>query len=106
MLPLQSVWAAAAAYCTHESGVLKHFGHHEHEHWGGSTSDLAAADPTVPLVDDNDCEFCHLACAQPVSSTVQDVVVISVHDAAPAYRVYYDSYLPPGLERPDRSLAA
>ncbi|MGD9944269.1 MAG: hypothetical protein AB7S98_13635 [Burkholderiaceae bacterium] len=32
VLPLQASWAAAAAYCAHESGAAaRHLGHHEHE---------------------------------------------------------------------------
>ncbi|MDE2413313.1 MAG: hypothetical protein KGM60_00965 [Comamonadaceae bacterium] len=54
-LPLQSVWAAAAGYCSHEaSPAAVHFGHHQHldhdEHGAGQASKVGA---------DMDCHTCH-----------------------------------------------
>jgi hypothetical protein len=61
LLPLQSVWASAARYCSHEgsheTAAPQHLGHHEHEH---------AAPAAASLPDgagaDLDCAVCHLAC--------------------------------------------
>jgi hypothetical protein len=78
LLPLQSVWASAAAYCQHESSAARssHFGHHEHEH-------RVSADKRTDgsLVPDQDCTICHLI-ACPSVLPVAPVV------AAPAARPY------------------
>lgn len=71
-LPLQSIWAAASPYCSHEAAPeAAHFGHHVHEHDHAVAHD-AMADasspqdgPTVtPLPTDSagtdmDCHVCH-----------------------------------------------
>jgi hypothetical protein len=58
-LPLQSVWAATSAYCTHEADAATgHVGHHSHQHGGvkidGETDQESPAGKTV----DNDCGLC------------------------------------------------
>ncbi|MRD47528.1 hypothetical protein GHT07_09580 [Caenimonas koreensis DSM 17982] len=66
LLPLQFAWGAAARYCGHESApTAQHFGHHAHVHHG--TTDSTKATPA--LADDADCDYCHLGCAQPLSSS-------------------------------------
>lgn len=68
LLPLQSVWAEAAAYCRHERGAAnglsmlsaeRHWGHHEHQH--GSAAPAADADDASALLAgaDVDCNVCH-----------------------------------------------
>ncbi|MCO4095188.1 MAG: hypothetical protein HEQ37_17905 [Acidovorax sp.] len=70
LLPLQSVWAEAAAYCQHESqlagATTSHWGHHEHDHGDAplaSGDDASSAWAGV----DVDCNVCHAggACAVP-----------------------------------------
>lgn len=57
LLPLQSVWAGAAAYCRHESAMTtQHFGHHQHEHWVDEEIEV-----TKKPVFDLDCSTCHVA---------------------------------------------
>lgn len=69
-LPLQSIWAAASPYCSHEaSPEAVHFGHHEHEHDHAAVADApsdAVAEhdgPTPPSTTsagaDLDCHVCH-----------------------------------------------
>jgi hypothetical protein len=43
LLPLQSIWAAAANACQHECGSAgKRLGHHLHQHVGTATDDSTA----------------------------------------------------------------
>jgi len=56
LLPLQSTWAAAAAYCQHEAdAATKHFGHHDHKHHQGSSDKTDAPSFAADL----DCAVCH-----------------------------------------------
>lgn len=60
LLPLQFTWAAAAAYCQHETGdAAKHFGHHDHKHHQDSTD--TSNGPSFGI--DSDCAACHAGCA-------------------------------------------
>ncbi len=60
LLGAQSVYAAAARYCEHESdaGSANHVGHHSHEHERAAGEDPASSN-AVHL----DCAFCQLAFA-------------------------------------------
>ena len=63
-MPLQSIWAAAASYCGHESAASTHFGHHQHlahDHVAQTTDDGkhdGAAGARGAGVD-MDCHVCH-----------------------------------------------
>lgn len=70
LLPLQSAWAAATAYCQHEQrpAATWHLGHHQHEHRGdgkaaGERYNQADADhgSDAKGLFDPDCGTCHLA---------------------------------------------
>lgn len=66
LLPLQSSWAAAAAYCGYEADQdAQHLGHHEHQcaghasaGQGGETTDQGESSGF-----DFDCGHCHCTCA-------------------------------------------
>jgi hypothetical protein len=73
LLPLQFSWAAVASYCGHEEQVgATHFGHHEHQHPAGSSSNAEPfAVPDAPEdapgdqplgATDPDCGHCHGYC--------------------------------------------
>ncbi|GAB3757914.1 hypothetical protein GCM10028796_02750 [Ramlibacter monticola] len=64
-LPMQLVWAGAAAYCHHESGG-EHFGHHEHVHKANQATLADVGD----LAQDNDCGTCHAAGLSPLAAAV------------------------------------
>lgn len=106
-LPLQFSWAVAATYCSHEpkGAAAGHFGHHEHQHHAGA--DLAK-DGKGKLADavDGDCEVCHLGACEPILVTLPSVADTLSGASRFDYGAAYDSYVPPGLERPDRFLAA
>ena len=65
MLAAQSVYAAAARYCEHESdaGSSSHVGHHGHEH-----EPALSDEPSSPHAVHLDCAFCQLAFAPSLSS--------------------------------------
>lgn len=99
LLPLQTVWAAAAPYCQHEATPTSfHPGHHTHDHvvdLPGEDTDNNAPAGTADI----DCQACHAFCgAMPVTALLLqgvDVPVIppvSISSALPA---------PPPLQ-PDR----
>lgn len=103
ILPLQFTWAAAAAYCPHESapGHGAHFGHHEHQNHGASQDHPDDGGKESPLLADADCPYCHLGSAQPLPI---DLPAMNVAVSAPQNAVSHplrDSFIPPGLERPD-----
>jgi hypothetical protein len=70
MLPLQFTWAAAAAYCQHETtSGAGHFGHHEHDHRAESGASMTKAEGKDSakgsgLSVDSDCGYCHLSVAK------------------------------------------
>ena len=104
ILPVQFGWAAVAGYCHHETGeAAKHFGHHEHQH--RAAQDGASKDSKAPtsLGADTDCGVCHLSAAQPVPSAETELAIVGTEAPRFAYVARYDSYIPSGPERPDRS---
>ena len=60
-LPLQSVWAVAASYCTHEAvPAVAHFGHHVHAHHEGHEGHADGAGASAAKAGaDMDCHACH-----------------------------------------------
>lgn len=61
IVPLQSVWAAASAYCTHEADAATgHFGHHSHQHGGVKVDAEPGQDSPAGMALDKDCGLCHL----------------------------------------------
>ncbi|TMS59770.1 cobalt-zinc-cadmium resistance protein [Imbroritus primus] len=69
LLPLQTVWAAAAPYCQHEKVPSTfHLGHHTHLHQvdlPGEDTDSNAPAGTADI----DCHACHAFCgAMPVTT--------------------------------------
>ena len=104
ILPVQFAWAAATGYCRHETGeARKHFGHHEHQH--RTAQDGVAKDSKAPssLGADSDCGVCQLSAAQVVPSTKAVIAITSAEPPRFAYGASYDSYIPSGPERPDRT---
>lgn len=99
LLPLQSIWAAAAPYCAHETTTqaATHFGHHEHQHVG------AAADSDAPGGYHADCDACHLGMSAPLPSPglrMAPPPCASLHaDPASGFR----SHVPSVPEPPDRT---
>ncbi len=109
ILPLQSVWAAAAVYCRHETGLAaKHLGHHDHEHMQARADGKAdQKSGTMPAPGaDTDCSICHLSTA-PSLASASGTTVASL-DAPPqfAYQRSDLSHIAPGPERPDRASLA
>lgn len=60
-LPLQSIWAAAASYCGHETApAAAHFGHHQHLGHGACTASGGHDGTSVRTGGvDMDCHVCH-----------------------------------------------
>ncbi|HEX5373532.1 MAG TPA: DUF2946 family protein [Aquabacterium sp.] len=62
LLPLQSIWAAAAPYCQHEASGSSHVGHHTHEHHQAAADDVGADTSSDALTMDHaDCHACQAA---------------------------------------------
>ena len=99
ILPLQTVWAAASAYCLHEQGLAtQHFGHHDHRHHAGPADGKDGTGKSV-LQPHPDCGFCHLNCpaapsASPVITVTQGAFVVVDPPCA------FLSVFPEGPERP------
>ncbi len=101
ILPLQFAWAGAAVYCQHEaSQSAQHFGHHVHvdqptdgdqaKSAGGAGADCSYHLPAAR------CGFDVLGLAEPA--------LAEVRNASPPPS--FTSFIPDGLERPDRQPAA
>lgn len=106
ILPLQSVWAATAGYCLHESKAASHMGHHAHKHPQAKAERGGEAKSTSPSGIDTDCATCHLGATPLLLGT--SVPPLLSRSAPPRF-VYFRanlSHIPPGPERPDRSLVA
>jgi hypothetical protein len=108
ILPLQSVWAAAASYCRHETGLAaKHYGHHDHQHRqtnaGGKSDQKPGTAPTLGV--DTDCSVCHLSTAPSLASN--GLISVASLDAPPQFAYHRSdlSHIPAGPERPDPLLA-
>lgn len=109
LLPVQWTWAAAAAYCAHETGVAaKHMGHHEHKHQDQADAGKPSPDSklTVPGGLDSDCHFCHLGSVQWLAPTLVAAPPMTTAPPRFEYIEPTSSHIPSGPERPDRSLAA
>jgi len=96
-LPFQFTWAAAAAYCQHETGTVAqaHFGHHEHVHQ--DTGDKGDAKKAVHP----DCVVCHMIALQAVLAGTPDLpkagIAHALSPASPAFLAAAPVSLP---ERP------
>lgn len=102
---LQFNWAAAAAYCGHETGAAaKHFGHHEHKH---STSDQAkpAKESKATNLAHADCEMCHFGSSAP-SFEVLIALSNPSSQTVLAEPMEHASHIPSLPDRPDRSRLA
>lgn len=98
LLAGQSAWAAAGAYCRHESGAAaQHFGHHAHAHKsvdkidrnGGSTSGSHA-----------DCSYCHAGFSGATPSVESSPGLAAGATAIPTSVAPPSSHFVEGPERP------
>lgn len=105
LLPFQFVWGSAAQYCTHESSsqASAHFGHHSHAHEGGDEAAKASGVGASLGTFDGDCASCHLGTA---SSLLGEALIVHAPEHGrnlSDHDTLYQSHIPIGLERPDRS---
>lgn len=106
LLPLQATWGMAASYCQHEQeATIGHFGHHTHQH-KANAGNLEKAKSSASVGVDGDCEVCHLGTVQVVTATPSSATAASTANPPTARVVVYDSHIPDGLERPNRTRAA
>lgn len=94
LLPLQITWAAANAYCHHESDVAsEHFGHHDHEHKAVDTKDPVKTDGG-----DSGCTACHwCSFVSTPTATLPSVFETGILNVA-----YLPTLPPPPIERIER----
>lgn len=105
LLPFQFVWGSAAQYCTHESSsqASAHFGHHSHAHEGGDEAAKTSGVGVSLGTFDGDCASCHLGTA---TSLLGETLVVHSPEHGRSlsdHVTLYQSHIPIGLERPDRS---
>lgn len=106
LLPLQATWGMAASYCQHEQEAnIGHFGHHTHQH-KANAGNLEKAKSSASVGVDGDCEVCHLGTVQVVTATPSSATAASTANPPTARVVVYDSHIPDGLERPNRTRAS
>ena len=113
LLPLQSVWSAAATICSHEktqSGE-RHFGHHEAHHEvpalpNASASDASAAAGVADMNSPAETDHHHALNVHPVSDTPSLAIqTIPAPRHVPAVSEPYPSALVASLERPPKTVA-
>lgn len=96
----------AASYCQHEQEAnVGHFGHHTHQH-KANANNLEKAKGGASMGVDGDCEVCHLGTVQVVTTTPRSVAAVPSASPPTAGVINYDSHIPDGLERPNRTRAA
>ncbi len=101
---MQSVWLAAAPYCTHEEYALgSHFGHHSHKHFASGTGSVPS-DGAGAL--DIDCPVHHLGGCKIVR--IGFPVIQPEVGLQPVQRtlISYPSFIPDGPDRPNWRLFA
>ena len=103
-LPFQYSWAAAAAYCQHETTHTSHFGHHSHQHDVGQAEKSDKKSKLAML--DDDCGYCHLSCQVTPTSVTSDLAVPQALAPPVLLLISFSSYFPEGPKRPDRPLVA
>lgn len=101
IVPFQFAWAAAGAYCKHETDAAPvHFGHHAHHH------QINAEKPETPSKVGKlhpDCGSCHgTSFALFQEPFLADRVVASGTSLPKAKAEIYSSHIPDGPLRPDR----
>lgn len=107
LLPVQWTWAAAAAYCAHESSpaAARHIGHHDHVHKTSKADSSKQGQATKTGALDLDCEYCHLSAAQWLLAL--HAIVPPTTGALPPLGdpLLEGSHVDSGPERPDWLLA-
>ncbi|HRM92060.1 MAG TPA: hypothetical protein PLO08_00345, partial [Alicycliphilus sp.] len=88
-MPLQSIWAAAAGYCSHEETPgAAHFGHHVHQRHEDGDGAKAGTDLAKAALD-MDCHACHGAGSGLAHSLGDHAIVVTAArpqaQAAPAW---------------------
>lgn len=111
LLPFQFTWAAAAAYCEHESSSqVQHFGHHVHKHAEGAHQAQGKKSSTAEKIKakaglDNDCGTCHLSAAKPVSTLRLALPEPAAEIVIGASEKHFSTRAPDHPERPNWRVA-
>ncbi len=106
---MESTWAVAAQYCSHElSGKVCHLGHHSKQVSGESiqietfTIDAEQSPPDA----DNDCTYCHLGAMKSMVSVSLLTSVVTESPTVFAVIYLYPDVIPRHPERPNWQPAA
>lgn len=100
-MPLQSVWAAAAGYCSHEAAPASaHFGHHAHQHETDADNGKASTNQTPPALD-MDCQSCHGQTNALKQTSSTTALWTQALQRAPALRFVLPTPSPQRPERPN-----
>lgn len=117
VVPVQLSWAAAAAYCGHESGMrASHFGHHEHRHHGMPVSQHdddegglhsqthKSVEPPSGIVDD-DCAHCQAGISKLVPTAQMKLLECSQAAPREPEILAWAEHISDPLERPNWRVA-
>lgn len=103
ILPFQFSWGAAAAYCRHPAGTGNaHFGHHQHQPKSGSAENSTKLKLQTVSAADDDCVICHFHPLHPAMNVLPEFNECVVDPPRLADLSRFRSYVPTGLERPER----
>jgi hypothetical protein len=102
---MESTWAVAAQYCSHELGLkASHLGHHSKQVSGGNTqieiSTISTADQSQPDAD-NDCAYCHLGAMKSMVSILSLPSVVTESPSITTITYSYPDVTPRHPERPN-----
>lgn len=101
---MESTWAVAAQYCSHELGLkASHLGHHSKQVSGEKAQaeiSKTGADQTQPDAD-NDCAYCHLGAMKSMVSILSLPSVMTESTSVTTIAYSYPDVTPRHPERPN-----
>jgi len=100
MMPLQAVWAAGAAYCSHDEAKM-HPGHHMHKHPPAGNQDDDGPGSAC-----DDCDACHHLSASAIPSAQPNLALPEVSSHMRGDLRRYASHIPDLIPPPARASRA
>jgi len=101
---MESTWAVAAQYCSHELGLkASHLGHHSNQVSGEKTqTEISTLGADQSQLDaDNDCAYCHLGAMKSMVSILSLPSVMTESPSVTTITYSYPDVTPRHPERPN-----